>query len=320
MSYIVLDLEWNQCPAGKQKEKKALPFEIIEIGAVKLDEHLAQTGTFHEIVAPTVYRTLHHMTRQVVTLTEEDFNGKRHFPEVAKDFLDWCGQDAVFCTWGSTDLLEFQRNLAWHKVPSPFAFPLFYCDIQKIFSILYEDRKTRRSLEWAVDYMGIRKRDDFHDAFADACYTADITSRLKPEDLTAHTSIDYYRTPANRKQEFTVRYGTYTKFLSKPFRDRNAAMKDRVVSMAVCSECGKVCRKKVRWFASGSKNYLCLARCERDGWLKGKIRLRQHTDGSWFAIKTHRIISDQEAQKIVSKSQAKALAAAEAAKAAQSNK
>ena len=38
MNYIVFDLEWNQCPYGKGKENKRLPFEIIEIGAVKLNE------------------------------------------------------------------------------------------------------------------------------------------------------------------------------------------------------------------------------------------------------------------------------------------
>ena len=32
MNYIVLDLEWNQCPYGKAKEIEKLPFEIIEIG------------------------------------------------------------------------------------------------------------------------------------------------------------------------------------------------------------------------------------------------------------------------------------------------
>ena len=31
MKYIVLDLEWNQCPDGKENEEALLPFEIIEI-------------------------------------------------------------------------------------------------------------------------------------------------------------------------------------------------------------------------------------------------------------------------------------------------
>ena len=32
--FIVLDLEWNQSPAGKEGSMNRLPFEIIEIGAV----------------------------------------------------------------------------------------------------------------------------------------------------------------------------------------------------------------------------------------------------------------------------------------------
>ena len=38
MNYIVLDLEWNQ---GRKdsKNSKRLPFEVIEIGATKLDNN-----------------------------------------------------------------------------------------------------------------------------------------------------------------------------------------------------------------------------------------------------------------------------------------
>ena len=42
--YIVFDLEWNQSPKGKEGTVDHLPFEIIEIGAVKLDEGLEQVG------------------------------------------------------------------------------------------------------------------------------------------------------------------------------------------------------------------------------------------------------------------------------------
>ena len=58
MNYIVLDLEWNQCPEGKEKEEHLLPFEIIEIGAVKVNEKHEITDHFHEIIRPVVYRTL----------------------------------------------------------------------------------------------------------------------------------------------------------------------------------------------------------------------------------------------------------------------
>ena len=47
MKYIVLDLEWNQSARGKSFEKKEIPFEIIQIGAVKLDEKERRTAEMY---------------------------------------------------------------------------------------------------------------------------------------------------------------------------------------------------------------------------------------------------------------------------------
>ena len=42
MNYVVVDFEWNQACYGKGSENRKIPFEIIEIGAVKLDENLRE--------------------------------------------------------------------------------------------------------------------------------------------------------------------------------------------------------------------------------------------------------------------------------------
>ena len=39
MSYVVFDLECNQCPYGQDREIRQLHFEMIEIGAVKLHQN-----------------------------------------------------------------------------------------------------------------------------------------------------------------------------------------------------------------------------------------------------------------------------------------
>ena len=54
MNYIVFDLEWNQCPYGKERENDKLPFEIIEIGAVKLNEQFEIIDNFQCLVQPMV--------------------------------------------------------------------------------------------------------------------------------------------------------------------------------------------------------------------------------------------------------------------------
>ena len=300
LNYIVMDLEWNQCPYGKKQEDPRMPFEIIEIGAVKLDPSLREVSTFHETIRPILYRTLHHMTRSVIHMTEKDFQGRRTFPQVFADFLIWCGADPVFCTWGPGDLTELQRNVRWHMDHGyltgrwPFPFPFLFRDAQKIFSHVYEDGHARRSLEWAVEYLHIEKTREFHDAFADAWYTAKIFARLPADSIQKMTSVDTYITPHKKSEEVLIRYDTYTKYISRAFHDRDAVMKDRSVTATICHVCGKKIRKKIRWFSDNSRNYLCVAECPEDGLMKGKARIRQNADGDWYAVKTTRMITEEE--------------------------
>ncbi|MCD8012719.1 MAG: exonuclease domain-containing protein [Lachnospiraceae bacterium] len=304
MNYIVLDLEWNQCPAGKAREEKALPFEIIEIGAVRLDASHRITGQFREIVRPQVYTTLHFRTREIVALRALDFADARTFPEVADSFFDWCyhgeGADGApeFCTWGSADLTELQRNLSYHHMESPFPFPLMYFDIQKIFSIVYEDRKSRKSLEYAVDFLNIPKDIAFHSALSDAIYTSLVMQQLEEAQIHENSSVDYFRTPLTRKEEIFLHYKTYDKFVSKLFPSRNQAMKDAVVTSMRCPSCRKNISKKIRWFSAGSHNQFCLAWCPQHGYIKGKIRLRQNPAGKTYAVKTIKPVSEEDAAKI----------------------
>lgn len=310
MNYIVLDLEWNQCPYGKSREDSTLPFEIIEIGAVKLDDHLSRVSEFHEIIRPVLYKRLHHCTRSVIHMTEKDMEGRRTFPQVFTDFMSWCGEDPVFCTWGPGDLTELERNVAWNirrerlSDTWPFPYPFFFRDIQKIFSYTYEDHKARRSLKWAVEYLGIPLDEEFHDAYSDALYTARIMEKLPGDILETYTSIDTYITPKSRKEEISVDYGTYRKFISRSFDDRNDVMKDPVIISTCCPKCGRRLRRKIMWFSENGKNYLCAAVCKDHGLVKGKIRIRQNAEGRWFAIRTIRPVTQEEFDKVRAKKEA----------------
>lgn len=295
MNFIVLDLEWNQCPYGKAQEDARLPFEIIEIGAVRISGSHDIVGQFREVVKPQVYTSLHFRTSEIVSLRNIDFRNARTFPKVFSDFLAWCGKDPLFCTWGPSDLIELQRNLTYHSMDNPFPFPLFYYDIQKIFSIVYEDRRTRRSLKFAVDYLKLPTEVPFHDALGDAVYTAGIMKHLTDEQILSNSSIDCFRTPLDRGQEIFVRYSTYTKFISMPYSSKTLAMRDKTVTSTLCPECGRKAAKKLRWFSRGARNYYCICWCEEHGLLKGKIRLRQRADGRYYAVKTMRGISFEEA-------------------------
>lgn len=157
MNYIVVDLEWNQSNTGKEPEAKEIPFEIIDIGAVKLNSKKVMTGEFNQLVKPAIYQHMHKVTGDLIHLHMKDLQKGRPFPAVMEEFLSWCGENYIFCTWGPLDLFEIQRNMHFYHMHPLSDVPIRFLDVQKLFSIAYEDGKSRRGLEYAVDYLKIEK-------------------------------------------------------------------------------------------------------------------------------------------------------------------
>ena len=166
MHYIILDLEWNQASAKpvelSASDPPGLRFEIIEIGAVKVDPLGNVLGEFSELIRPVVHPHLFERIREVVKITEEDLIHARSFLEVWNDFISWCGSDFRFCTWGSMDLTELQRNVDFYGLENPFPHPLLYYDIQKLYSLAFEDGKIRRALDYAVGALALPEDGAFH--------------------------------------------------------------------------------------------------------------------------------------------------------------
>ena len=154
MNYIVFDLEWNQSPGGKKYSNSRLPFEIIEIGAIKLNNERVMVSEFNELIKPHVYHEMHKITSKLIHIQMQELERGRPFPEVGGDFVRWCGQEEyLFCTWGTLDLTELQRNMAYYEMPLLAPGPLPYLDVQKLFAIAYEERKIRRN---PVSYTHLR--------------------------------------------------------------------------------------------------------------------------------------------------------------------
>ena len=105
MNYIVFDLEWNQSPLGKSRSNERIPFEIIEIGAVKLNENRERISQFQTFVKPQVYNWIHDSIHEVIHVDYKDLMNGVLFPQAVREFLEWCGRDYIFCTWGMQDLI-----------------------------------------------------------------------------------------------------------------------------------------------------------------------------------------------------------------------
>ena len=301
MNYVIFDLEWNQSSTGTEPETGDIPCEIIEIGAVKVNDKGVIIGEFNELVKPLVYHTMNSVTSKIIHIDMDELENERGFTEVAGLFLDWCGtEEYIFGTWGSSDLSVLQRNMEFHRMPPLSDGPIPYLDVQKLFSIAYEDGKARRSLESAADFLHLEKGDAFHRAFNDAKYTAQVFVNIMSADTAVlkNVSFDIFHVPKDRKSEVKIQFDSYAKFISREFEDKASALEDREVSSSKCYLCHRNIRRKVKWFTTNGRTYYCLAYCEIHGFLKGKIRIRKSGEGKVYVIKTTKLIDEEAAEEI----------------------
>ncbi len=304
MVYIVFDLEWNQCPEGKRREVSRLPFEIIEIGACKLNKDREIIDTYHVMIKPQVYKEIHFRTQEIIHLNYQSLIAGCPFEEAARYFLEWCGDDFSFCTWGDHDLTEFQRNLKYYHMESMLPGPVRYYDVQKLFSLNYEEHKSRKSLEYGIDFLKLPKEEGFHQALADARYTAAIFRRIDPQILSNYYSVDVYQNPKNKKDELLLFYPEYVKYVSREFATKDTAMNDEDVSRVICPYCRKLAERKIPWFSVNQKNYYSVSVCPEHGLVKGKIRMKLAENQRYYVVKTLKVISNEEAEMIQARQEA----------------
>lgn len=183
MNYIIYDLEFNQeDPSNKNDVKSSddkLTFEIIQIGAIKVDEYFKVISTFNALIKPTLYETLHPYVEDLTKINMDDVNLSKTFPEIFDDFINFMGSDnPILCVWGTCDVNELMKNSAFHKLPKDL-IPKDYIDIQLHASNQFNMPKgTKIGLRNAVELLKIDISGNFHDAYEDALYTFEVFKEI----------------------------------------------------------------------------------------------------------------------------------------------
>ena len=307
MDYIVFDLEWNQSNTGREPEIVDLPFEIIEIGAVKLNNEMKFISEFSQLIKPKVYQEMHYITRKLIHMQMEELQCGKPFPLVIDEFLEWCGKDSIFCTWGPLDLVELQRNMSFYNMQPLSNKPFQFLDVQKLFSLAYEDGKKRRNLEYAIDFLKIEKDIPFHRAFSDAYYTGKILERINEADVNKENAIlnnvsyDVYNLPKKKRDEIYTIFDNYAKYITREFNDKADILMDKTIMGTKCYLCRKNNKRVIKWFTPNGKHYYCVSCCEKHGYMKSKIRVRKSEKGKVYVVKTMKFISSEEVDMIVTK-------------------
>ncbi len=128
MQYIVFDLEWNNVYGRKIK---GFINEIIEIGAVKLDENLNEISTFSSFVKPSIGKRLRGSVKKLTNITNDDVLGGEPFTQVFSAFRKWVGTDrTLMLTWGDGDIRVLIENYKYLNGIAYIPFLTEYADLQ----------------------------------------------------------------------------------------------------------------------------------------------------------------------------------------------
>lgn len=198
MNYIIFDLEFNQyfpsttdsnqqeiSNTNNSMEPKAAstvihcPFEIIQIGAIKLDSNFETITSFNRFVKPTLYPKISPFITSLTGITTAQLQPEELFPIVYEAFSEFIGTgEVIFCVWGSNDIKELFRNATYHQL-SLKPLPRAYINIQPYVSLHFGlPIKKPLRLQYSVEALGLPVTSAFHDALVDASYTAEIFKKL----------------------------------------------------------------------------------------------------------------------------------------------
>lgn len=193
MNYIIFDLEWN---SSYNYSSQQFMNEIIEIGALKLNERLKVVDTYKQMIYPHFTKKLSSRCKNLTKITNEEIreNGV-DFLDAFREFARWSeGENNVFLSWSNSDLFVLSNNFVQNTGSANISFIHNYCDAQKYCMrfISKEDNPDNNqiSLERCAELFDIKvDTEKLHRALAD-CY---VTLKCLKKVFDKRIIIEYIR-------------------------------------------------------------------------------------------------------------------------------
>ena len=284
MSYVVLDLEWNQAMSSKSSIFNKLPIhlsgEIIQIGAVKLDDELRPVGEYQADVKPVYFRRMHYKVKKLTGFDKERLSLGRDFPEVFEEFRAWCGDDVVFLTWGYDDRRIMEQNIIIHDLDWEWIDR--WVNLQLIYNIQTGGDKNQKALSVAMEHFGIEQTRSAHDALGDAYNTALVCTHLDLEAGLAQyeeaATLLATRLPVAARPDDG--HDALEHRVFQGYELRSAILEDPQVAQLRCPACGEE-MILARWVNQGDRRYMNLATCAEHGKYLVRLKYRKCEDETW---------------------------------------
>ena len=147
--------------------------EIIQIGAVKLNDSLVTIEEFDRFVQPIQKPHLSEFCRDLTHISQENVDQENTFDVVFPEFLNWIGAGSYsIATWGEYDIKHIQIDCKRHSLGFPKRFKKKHINVKAAFA---KKKKIRPcGMEQALQMMYIPLEGTHHRGIDDARNVAGI--------------------------------------------------------------------------------------------------------------------------------------------------
>ena len=188
MKYIVVDFEMNPVSRTYKEQKAICRNEIIQIGAVLLDEDYQEKDSFQTYVKPRFCEELRRSIVRLTGITDDMLLFAPGFPEALKLFFEWClrcGDEIQIIQWSENDYSQITGEILQKQymlTKQEKTLMTGWYDFQKEYGdVIGAEHET--SLSYAVMLAGEEFEGKRHDALFDARNTARIFRTVRiPEE------------------------------------------------------------------------------------------------------------------------------------------
>ena len=283
MQYVVIDLEWN----GSYSKKAHGYFnEIIEVGAVKVNENMQIVDEFRAAIKPVVSKKLSSIVTDLTNITAEELEDGTTFAGMMRQLSRWMGSEpCAVLTWSTTDLLVLMENCRFFYGRQEIPFLKNYMDFQVYAQQqMGVDTSQQLGLARAGEMLGIPEDDmSLHRALDDSRLTAAILQKVY-DAATFKAAI----LPVDDEFYKRITFKTILiKDLDDPLVKRSELCFD-------CPECGQNMKRKGSWrFRSRAfcAEFSC-RRCEKK--YTGRVQYKLKYEGVEVKKKLNEILPKTE--------------------------
>ncbi|WP_372630131.1 exonuclease domain-containing protein [Cohnella sp.] len=210
MNYIILDIEFNG-----RKFASDLPMEVIEIGAVRLDESLKAVDEFSSLIKPVYFSKLNSFIKKKTGIPQHEIDVAPGFPQVIAEFEKWLGDVDSFLlvTWGGEDVKRIMFDTRMHKLNETYWTGVHYFDLLKGY-LRYKKVTNDVSVEAALQDLDIVAEGSAHRALDDARMTSEVFRKIF-SDLNFELKQQYKDQFSNSKERRLVKNAVRTMLAQK---------------------------------------------------------------------------------------------------------